>query len=546
MKMIISEKPIRLRACLFFIFLWMISLAAWALSPMHSYHDLVAGEGTAGWEDGPFYSALFHTPQGMAINQEGTRLYVADRDNNCVRVVDLSRENQVSTLTGSPKPGFADGPLSSALFNQPAGLLCLPNDQIAVDDEGNSRIRLIDLKSGTVSTLAGNGTDGINDGAGTQARVGLVWNMVYFPERNGIIFSQPELGTLRKVDLKTKQVTTFFRDRKDVPRPGALCVADHKLYLAGRYQDQVYELAPKEKYEKEDGDSFTWREFAKGVKIQSLAWSGKVLYAVQLGEKAPLARLTPEYQPVTFVSLWGDTFKDPKHEAFLVDNEGPYPLGMVADPLSERKLYLSHPLLHLVTSYRDLYQQEYKYSESINPDYLTDFRYPAAKPSRTFRILMIGDSRTFHFYPEEVARKGWENYNRFAVLPKRLEESLNTLAALEDLPVHFEVLHHGEVSGEPLNLWPYYMVPDLAKKFDIDLVLFMLSPNDDGSSLETFFQRPLNAQGVPARFVDAEYLLKPFQERIPPGPPKEFYDLCAAGNKVSLSPSHQILIPNLL
>src|SRR5258708_1440279 len=104
-----------------------------ALSPIVQFQDLVAGEGESGFEDGPFYSAQFSGPMGLALNSNATILYVADQNNNRIRAINLDEKNGVSTLAGTGKGGREDGPLTLATFNQPAGLALLPNDQIAVN-----------------------------------------------------------------------------------------------------------------------------------------------------------------------------------------------------------------------------------------------------------------------------------------------------------------------------------------------------------------------------------------------------------------------------
>src|SRR6476660_7931481 len=65
----------------------------------------VAGTGSPGRKDGPFATAQFDDPQGMAVN--GTVLYVADRKNHCVRELDL-RTQTVRTIAGTGEQDRAD------------------------------------------------------------------------------------------------------------------------------------------------------------------------------------------------------------------------------------------------------------------------------------------------------------------------------------------------------------------------------------------------------------------------------------------------------
>ncbi len=86
---------------------------------MESYNSLVAGSNDGGFQDGPFYSARFADPGGLAFDDSGTRLFVADRDNQRIRVVYLEEDNRVETLAGTGKIGSAVGPLTLANFNLP-------------------------------------------------------------------------------------------------------------------------------------------------------------------------------------------------------------------------------------------------------------------------------------------------------------------------------------------------------------------------------------------------------------------------------------------
>src|SRR6185369_16011558 len=74
---------------------------------------------------------------------------------------------------------------------------------------------------------------------------------------------------------------------------------------------------------------------------------------------------------------------------------------------------------------------------------------------------------------------------------------------------------------------PYYEVPDLVKQFDIDLVLYVV-PTLTTNTYSAYFQRPMTKEGIPSESIDPEYLLKPWDQKIPPGIPKDFYEKCLA------------------
>ncbi|MCU1530536.1 MAG: redoxin protein [Arthrobacter sp.] len=81
------------------------------------------------------------------------------------RLVELSTDFQTVLGTyGSGEKGYADGDAEAARFNEPQGLVLLPEDvaakvgyDVVVADSVNHRLRGLSLADGTASTLAGNG-----------------------------------------------------------------------------------------------------------------------------------------------------------------------------------------------------------------------------------------------------------------------------------------------------------------------------------------------------------------------------------------------------
>jgi hypothetical protein len=135
----------------------------------------LAGNGKQGFADGPGAAAQFHDPVAVAVDRAGN-VYVADRNNHRVRKV--SPDGVVSTLAGTGQEGYADGPANVARFNAPYGVSLDPGERtLYVADFLNHAIRKIDLSSGTVATLAGNGTAGKVDGNGANARLSRPYNV---------------------------------------------------------------------------------------------------------------------------------------------------------------------------------------------------------------------------------------------------------------------------------------------------------------------------------------------------------------------------------
>jgi sugar lactone lactonase YvrE len=124
----------------------------------------LAGSGYPGSADGTGANASFQQPVGLAIDASGT-LYVADHRNHRIRTVTPTGE--VDTLAGSTA-GFADGVATAAQFNLPNSLVFDASGTLYVSDSGNHRIRAI-TPAGMVTTFAGS-SQGFSDDVATAAR----------------------------------------------------------------------------------------------------------------------------------------------------------------------------------------------------------------------------------------------------------------------------------------------------------------------------------------------------------------------------------------
>ena len=134
--------------------------------------ETVAGtSGEAGYsgDGGPPLEARFEFPAGsnpppggaLALDNEG-RLYISDTLNHAIRRVDFIA-NTIETFAGTGSSGYGGdgGPANAARLNNPRDLQLSPDGKtLYVADELNHRVRAVDLASGVITTVAGNGEAG--------------------------------------------------------------------------------------------------------------------------------------------------------------------------------------------------------------------------------------------------------------------------------------------------------------------------------------------------------------------------------------------------
>ncbi|HEX4348251.1 MAG TPA: glycosyltransferase, partial [Vicinamibacterales bacterium] len=157
--------------------------------------------------------ALLDTPMGVCIAPDGD-LIVADSHNDRIRRIDRPTR-VITTYAGSGENGYdGDDKLATdAALNTPNAVACAPNGDIYIADTFNSRVRMIDGKTGLIHTVAGDGTAGeaeeIGDGGpATAAHLSMPSDVAIAP--NGDIYIADTFhNRVRKVDQKTHFITTI-------------------------------------------------------------------------------------------------------------------------------------------------------------------------------------------------------------------------------------------------------------------------------------------------------------------------------------------------
>jgi sugar lactone lactonase YvrE len=120
-------------------------------------NELVAGEpNNTGSADGPGVSARFSGPRGISLNFSESQLWVADEQNHKIRKVDLSAipSPDVTTVAGSGSPGWQEGNGTSAILSFPQSVIVLPSD-FALISQPSINLVASSSSAGAVASYAG-------------------------------------------------------------------------------------------------------------------------------------------------------------------------------------------------------------------------------------------------------------------------------------------------------------------------------------------------------------------------------------------------------
>lgn len=206
------------------------------------------GTGYPGFEgDGGSASDVwFYRPSSLAFDDRGT-MYVSDRMNQVVRAIDAT--GAISTIAGTPEtPGYTGdgGPATEATLDAPAhtetdpgNRLDVRGERLVLADTGNNVVREVDLATGLIQTLAGDGTLGYVDGPADSARFAAPRDVAIAPD-----------GTVYVADAGNAAVRAIdgdgtVRTVATVSYPSGVAVGeDGVVWIADRDDSVVFEVCP--------------------------------------------------------------------------------------------------------------------------------------------------------------------------------------------------------------------------------------------------------------------------------------------------------------
>jgi hypothetical protein len=172
----------------------------------------VAGSSSSGYggDGGPASSALLDYPYGVAVDGSGN-LFIADSFNNRIREV-VQATGNIITVAGTGATGFSGdgGAATAAQLNDPTSVAIDSSGNLFIADFGNHRIREVVKATGIITTFAGNGstTDSNDGGYPLAAGIASPWGVAVDGSGN-VFIADYSTNRVREVQKATGTILTL-------------------------------------------------------------------------------------------------------------------------------------------------------------------------------------------------------------------------------------------------------------------------------------------------------------------------------------------------
>lgn len=162
----------------------------------------------------PAINTGMYSPTGLAIH--GRSLYVGEHIYPCVRRIDLDSKI-ISRVAGQWNGLNKDGvPALRAVLDDSTGFAFDRAGNLYICEQSAHRIRFVDMRTGNISTIAGDGNAGYqgDGGPALAARLKSPHSVILDVEEN-IYIADSGNNCIRKIDVHTKVITTIAGNGKD-------------------------------------------------------------------------------------------------------------------------------------------------------------------------------------------------------------------------------------------------------------------------------------------------------------------------------------------
>jgi DNA-binding beta-propeller fold protein YncE len=177
-----------------------------------------AGNGSAGYagDGGAAARAGLAEPNGLAFDPAQQRLFIADVADNRVRVVDLAM-GTIATFAGTGEAAHTGdgGPAAAAGVFGARAVKAAADGTVYILERQGSSLRAVDPRTGVIATMAGTGARGYGgDGGPALAAVFDAPKELAIDPGGDLLIVDTENHAIRRVDIKSGTVETIAGGRK--------------------------------------------------------------------------------------------------------------------------------------------------------------------------------------------------------------------------------------------------------------------------------------------------------------------------------------------
>lgn len=222
--------------------------------------ETVAGTGKPGdnGREGPALKTNIDQPFGLEFGPDGT-LYICEVGQHRVRRLDLAT-GRLTTAAGAGRKGYAGdgGAAKDALLNEPYEVRFDTDGNMYFVEMQNHLVRRVDAKTQVVTTVAGTGQPGYSGDGGRATKAAMrTPHSIAFDAAGRLLVADIGNHRIRRVDLKTGLIESIAGNgEKKLPNDGdqargtpifgprALAVQNDVVWVALREGNSVWRLEP--------------------------------------------------------------------------------------------------------------------------------------------------------------------------------------------------------------------------------------------------------------------------------------------------------------
>ncbi|XP_071709747.1 protein SUPPRESSOR OF QUENCHING 1, chloroplastic [Rutidosis leptorrhynchoides] len=184
-----------------------------------------SGDGYERNLNGSSSSTSYAQPSGLSLSPDAKEVYIADSESSSIRALNLQTGGSRLIVGGDPvfsdnlfKFGDRDGIGSEVLLQHPLGVLCGKDGQIYVADSYNHKLKKLDPATKKVTTLAGTGKAGFKDGPASLAQLSEPAGIVE-ADTGRLFIADTNNSLIRYLDLNKEDTQLVTLELKGVQPP---------------------------------------------------------------------------------------------------------------------------------------------------------------------------------------------------------------------------------------------------------------------------------------------------------------------------------------